>query len=265
MVEPSQRQEAPGAFGPGESSGYRESMKPNQKPVDACNSLIPGYTGYVPQRFYRIGTTYGDDSMACMTSFHNATQRSRDAQNELRYIAATTPKLPSICSNEDVLQALYDYNYKHHPYVLGTVITKRSLLEPPIPGWTGFVPRARVTELGYGVRYHETTKNCYQDFKNLSDRVCYDPTSNLQRGKMHEVKVSKVPNTYQRFYRPEGMLPKYSGHIPHEHLVIGKTFGNLCRSCSVCTHTEESYGAHLTKKRNATLKLPKHLKCNMKS
>uniref|UniRef100_A0A8C0IK19 Sperm microtubule inner protein 5 n=1 Tax=Chelonoidis abingdonii TaxID=106734 RepID=A0A8C0IK19_CHEAB len=94
---------------------------------------------------------------------------SRDAQNELRYIAASTPKLPSICSNEDVLQALYDYNYKHHPYVLGTVITKRSLLEPPIPGWTGFVPRARVTELGYGVRYHEMTKNCYQDFKTLRD------------------------------------------------------------------------------------------------
>ncbi|XP_065408468.1 sperm-associated microtubule inner protein 5-like [Chrysemys picta bellii] len=163
-------------------------MKPNQKPVEACNRLIPGYTG--------------------------------------------------------------------------TVITKRSLLEPPIPGWTGFVPRARVTELGYGVPYHEMTKNCYQDFKNLRDQVCYDPTSNFQRGKMYE--VSKVPNAYQRFYRPEGMLPKYSGHIPHEHLVIGKTFGNLCRSCSVCTHTEESYGAHLTKKRNAMLKLPKNLKCNMK-
>uniref|UniRef100_A0A8C3H7V0 Sperm-associated microtubule inner protein 5 domain-containing protein n=1 Tax=Chrysemys picta bellii TaxID=8478 RepID=A0A8C3H7V0_CHRPI len=122
-------------------------------------------------RFYRIGTTYGDDSMACMTLFHNATQRSRDAQNGLRYIAATTPKLPSICSNEDVLQALYDYNSKHHPYMLGTVITKRSLLEPPIPGWTGFVPRARVTELGYGVPYHEMTKNCYQDFKNLRDQA----------------------------------------------------------------------------------------------
>uniref|UniRef100_A0A8C3FBB4 Uncharacterized protein n=1 Tax=Chrysemys picta bellii TaxID=8478 RepID=A0A8C3FBB4_CHRPI len=186
-------------------------MKPNQKPVEACNRLIPGYTGYVPQRFYRIGTTYGDDSMACMTLFHNATQRSRDAQNGLRYIAATTPKLPSICSNEDVLQALYDYNSKHHPYMLGTVITKRSLLEPPIPGWTGFVPRARVTELGYGVPYHEMTKNCYQDFKNLRDQVCYDPTS-----KMYE--VSKVPNAYQRFYRPEGMLPKYSGHIPRKNL-----------------------------------------------
>lgn len=61
----------------------------------------------------------------------------------------------------------------------GTVVTKRSLLEPPIPGWTGFVPRARVTELGHGVRYHEMAKHCYQDFKDLIDRVHYDPASNL--------------------------------------------------------------------------------------
>ncbi|XP_074855780.1 sperm-associated microtubule inner protein 5 [Carettochelys insculpta] len=244
--------------------GTERAMQSNQKLVDMGNPLIPGYTGYIPQRFYRIGTTYGDDSKACMTSFHSASQRNRDKLDELRYIAANTPKLPFICSNEDVLQALHDYNYKHHPYMLGPVVTKRSLLEPPVPGWTGFVPRARVTELGYGVRYHEMTKNCYQDFKNLINQVHYDVSNNLHKGKMNEVKVSKVSNTCPRFYRPEGMLPKYSGHIPHEHLVIGKTFGNLCRSCSVCTHTEESYGAHLTKKRNAEQKLRKNLKCNMK-
>jgi len=29
--------------------------------------------------------------------------------------------LPPVCCNEDVLQVLYDYNYKHHPNRLGTV------------------------------------------------------------------------------------------------------------------------------------------------
>nr|XP_025039362.1 uncharacterized protein C10orf82 homolog isoform X1 [Pelodiscus sinensis] len=244
---------------------YRESMQPNQNTVDVWNSLIPGYTGYIPQRFYRIGTTYGDDSMACMTSFHSATQRNKETVDELKHIAATTPKLPPICSNEDVLQALYEYNYKHHPHVLGTIETKRHFLEPPIPGWTGFVPRARVTELGYGIRYHEMAKKCFQDFKNIVNKVHCDPSNNLHKGKKDEVKVSKGPSIDRRFYRPEGMLPKYSGHIPHERLVIGKTFGNLCRSCSVCSHMEESYGVYLTKKHNAALKLQKNLKCNVRS
>lgn len=56
-----------------------------------------------------------------MTSMYNAVQRNNDMKDELRYIAATTPRLPPICCNEDVLQALYEYNYKHHPYMLGTV------------------------------------------------------------------------------------------------------------------------------------------------
>lgn len=62
----------------------------------------------------------------------------------------------------------------------GPVETKRSLLEPPIPGWGGFVPRSRVTEFGHGVRYHVMAENCYRDFKNLGrgkeDPAGKDPT-----------------------------------------------------------------------------------------
>uniref|UniRef100_A0A8C4JVA9 Chromosome 10 open reading frame 82 n=1 Tax=Dromaius novaehollandiae TaxID=8790 RepID=A0A8C4JVA9_DRONO len=163
--------------------------------------------GHVPLKFCSIGTSYGGDSVVYMTLFCNATQRRKDAKNELRCIAATTPQLPPICCNEDVLQVLYDYNYKHHPNRLGTVINERSLLDPPIPGWTGFVPRAKVTELGHGVRYHVMAKNCFQNFKSLIDRVPYDPSI-----------VGEVPHAYQRFYRPEGMMPKYTGHIPRKCL-----------------------------------------------
>ncbi|XP_062436368.1 sperm-associated microtubule inner protein 5 [Rhea pennata] len=190
-----------------------------------------------------------------MTLFCNTTQRRKDAKNELRRIAATTPQLPPICRNEDVLQVLYNYNYKHHPNRLGSVIIERSLLDPPIPGWTGFVPRAKVTELGHGVRYRVMAKNCFQDFKNLVDRIPYNSSISVHRGETHEmIEVRKIPHAYQRFYRPEGMMPKYTGHIPHKHLIAGKTFGNLCRSSSVCTHTEDSYGAYLTKKQNALVK-----------
>lgn len=59
----------------------------------------------------------------------------------------------------------------------GPVETKRSLLEPPIPGWTGFVPRSKVTEHGHGVRYHVMAENCYQDFKDTLDRLRHDQAS----------------------------------------------------------------------------------------
>ncbi|XP_025906482.1 uncharacterized protein C10orf82 homolog [Nothoprocta perdicaria] len=226
-----------------------------RKNFDARNLPIPGYTGHIPLKFCSIGTSYGGDAVVYVTLFRNATQRHREARNELRRRAATTPQLPPICCNEDVLQVLYDYNYKHHPNRLGTVITERNLLDPPLPGWTGFVPRARVTELGHGVRYRVMAKNCFQDFKNLINQVPYDSPISAQRGETHDIEARKVPHAYQRFYRPEGMMPKYTGHIPHKHLIAGKTFGNLCRSSSVCSHTEDSYGAYLTKKRRALLKL----------
>ncbi|XP_054839497.1 uncharacterized protein C10orf82 homolog [Eublepharis macularius] len=223
-------------------------MKAFRHQVDDFHPLIPGYTGYIPLRFYRIGTSFGNDSVWCVNAFRHTIGRKNNQQDELRTIAATAPQLPPICSNEEIIGVLDDYNYKHHPYVLGPVKTKRSLLEPPIPGWTGFVPRSKVTEFGHGVRYHVMTENCYQDFKDMLDRVHPDPASKESKGEPHVSKIYRDSHRYQRCYRPEGMMPKYTGHIPHERSGIGKTFGSVCRSCSACSHDDKSYGAYLTKK-----------------
>jgi len=39
------------------------------------------------------------------------------------------------------------------------VETRRQQTEAPIPGYRGYIPRVRTTELGLGTRYHEMTKN----------------------------------------------------------------------------------------------------------
>ncbi|XP_060097532.1 sperm-associated microtubule inner protein 5 [Heteronotia binoei] len=226
-------------------------MKTSWHQVDESHPLIPGYTGYIPLKFYRIGTSFGNDSVSCVNAFRDMTEKKNDQKDELRTIAATTPQLPPICSNEEIIGVLDDYNYKLHPYVLGPVETKRHLLEPPIPGWTGFVPRSKVTEFGHGVRYHVMAENCYQDFKDMLDRVHAGPASKESKGESHVSKICRHSPQYQRCYRPEGMLPKYTGHIPHERSGIGKTFGNVCRSCSVCSHGDKSYGAYLAKKHKA--------------
>ncbi|KAJ6669040.1 hypothetical protein lerEdw1_007849 [Lerista edwardsae] len=220
-----------------------------RRQVDDGHPLIPGYTGYIPLRFYRIGTSFGSDSVHCVNEFREAIDRKSQQMCELRHAAATAPPLPPICSNEEMIDILDDYNYKRHPYVLGPVETRRALLEPPIPGWTGFVPRSRVTEFGHGARYHVMAENCYQDFKKLLERGGQDPSIMDTKGVLQAKTTFSRPQ--QRFYRPEGMMPKYTGHIPHERSGIGRTFGNISRSCSVCNHKDENYGAYLTKKRKA--------------
>lgn len=48
---------------------------------------------------------------------------------------------------------------------------KKPLQEPPIPGWAGYLPRARVTELGCATRYTVMARNCYRDFLDLVEQA----------------------------------------------------------------------------------------------
>ncbi|KAF7253247.1 hypothetical protein EYD10_01232 [Varanus komodoensis] len=261
-------------------------MKAFRRQVDECHPLIPGYTGYIPFRFYRIGSSFGNDSVWCVNAFRDATQRKTDQANELRCLAATAPQLPPLCSNEDIINVLDDYNYKRHPNVLGPVETRRGLLEPPMPGWTGFVPRSKVTEHGHGVRYHVMAENCYKDFKDCLDRVSHEHPAKepvyvsikIFEGIIDDGK-SQTLNTVCFIFFFEGMCmypnPKNYAHtrdstdlkgcclsilviyhqkclcLADERSGIGKTFGNVCRSCSVCNHPDVNYGAYLAKKRKA--------------
>lgn len=48
---------------------------------------------------------------------------------------------------------------------------KKPLQEPPIPGWAGYLPRARVTELGCATRYTVMARNCYRDFLDILEQA----------------------------------------------------------------------------------------------
>ena len=51
----------------------------------------------------------------------------------------------------------------------GILDSKRGPVEPPIPGYQGYVPRIRTTEAGLGARYHNMTKNGLEMFKAEND------------------------------------------------------------------------------------------------
>ncbi|KAB0405748.1 hypothetical protein E2I00_001589 [Balaenoptera physalus] len=122
---------------------------------------------------------------------HTAVERPA---GEITPLSGHCPELKPVCSEETVLRTLYQYYQQYRPLSLGTgsqkpaplhpgpkrrapqeawhlfteckYITKR-LQEPPIPGWAGYLPRARVTELGCATRYTVMARNCYRDFLDI--------------------------------------------------------------------------------------------------
>ncbi|XP_033037482.1 uncharacterized protein C10orf82 homolog isoform X3 [Trachypithecus francoisi] len=148
--------------------------------------ITPGYSGFVPFLSCE-GTSREDDMNHCVKTFQEKTQRYKDQLREFCCTVATAPKLKPVNSEEMVLRALHQYNQQHHPLLLGSSdsatsasqvagtteckYVKKPLQEPPIPGWAGYLPRARVTEFGCGTRYTVMAKNCYKDFLDITERA----------------------------------------------------------------------------------------------
>uniref|UniRef100_A0A8D2ARG2 Sperm microtubule inner protein 5 n=2 Tax=Sciurus vulgaris TaxID=55149 RepID=A0A8D2ARG2_SCIVU len=132
--------------------------------------VTPGYSGFVP--YLSCQGTSGEDHMdRCLENFQEKRQQYIDRQEELHRLVATAPKLKPVCSEDHVLRALHEYSRKYHPMSLECKNVKKPLHEPPIPGWAGYLPRAKVTELGCATRYTVMARNCYQDFLDIVERA----------------------------------------------------------------------------------------------
>ncbi|XP_003755396.1 uncharacterized protein C10orf82 homolog [Sarcophilus harrisii] len=163
-----------------ESSENIENLEPS--PVFMRNlPITPGYGGYVPVRLTRMGVSFNRDTSYCVKTFRNTTQRYKNQLDALRYHAATADQLKEICPKEPLLRMIHDYYARHHPTCIEADHEKKPLHEPPIPGWAGHLPRARVTELGCAVRYHVMAKQCYEDFLNMRETCKRGPFKRYQR------------------------------------------------------------------------------------
>uniref|UniRef100_A0A8C7AA81 Sperm microtubule inner protein 5 n=2 Tax=Neovison vison TaxID=452646 RepID=A0A8C7AA81_NEOVI len=132
--------------------------------------ITPGYSGFVPYLSCQQATS--KDSMAhCLKIFQEITQRYKNQMEEFRCSVATARRLKPVCSEETVLRALHQYYQQYHPLSLECKNIKKPLYEPPIPGWAGYLPRARVTELGCATRYTVMARNCYRDFLGIMEQA----------------------------------------------------------------------------------------------
>lgn len=52
---------------------------------------------------------------------------------------------------------------------------RRTFTEPPIPGYKGYIPRIRPTDLNLGLRYHEAAKKGLNRFATESTTLTTNP------------------------------------------------------------------------------------------
>ncbi|XP_077635669.1 sperm-associated microtubule inner protein 5 [Crocuta crocuta] len=169
--------------------------------------VTPGYSGFVPYLSCH-GSTGKDDMSQCLRTFQEITQRYKNQLEEFRCSVATARKLKPICSEETVLRALHQYCRQYHPLTLECKHIKKPLQEPPIPGWAGYLPRARVTELGCATRYTVMARNCYRDFLDIREqarRAHLKPYEEIYGVGSTQPSSAPSPKVLQH----EGLLPKY--------------------------------------------------------
>ncbi|XP_004681041.1 PREDICTED: uncharacterized protein C10orf82 homolog [Condylura cristata] len=169
--------------------------------------ITPGYSGFIPYLSCH-GITDENDMSQCLRVFQENTQRYKDQQEEFCCAVATAPILKPMCSEEAVLRTLHQYYRQYHPLSLESKHIKRPLQEPPIPGWSGYLPRARVTELGCATRYTVMARNCYEDFLRLMEKAKRAPLK-LYEG-LYAVRTPQPPPAPSpNVSRCEGPPPKY--------------------------------------------------------
>ncbi|XP_039727037.1 sperm-associated microtubule inner protein 5 isoform X2 [Pteropus medius] len=169
--------------------------------------ITPGYSGFIPYLSCE-GSSAEDNMSHCVKTFQENTQRYKDQLEEFRCSVAGVQRLKPIRSEEAVLRALHQYQRQYHPLSLECKYIKKPLQEPPIPGWSGYVPRARVTELGCATRYTVMARNCYRDFLNITEqakRARLKPYEEIYGLKSTQPPPAPSPKVLQR----DGLLPKY--------------------------------------------------------
>lgn len=226
-------------------------------------NMVPGYTGYIPRRPFKFGNTYKEDCDVCIDQ-HITNYKYHDAKyNDLQKQVSGYPRLRAISYDPDVRDKLNMYR-DTHPQREILLENRRPLTEPPMPGYRGYIPRIKTTEQGLGCRYNQTTKKglemFVQETANHARVAGAEIPQALKSVPMEKLGIPKPPSTapavsadfgssgYRRLYLQDGMIPKYTGYIPHKRYVFGNTYGDTTRQLSVCAHPNENYGMFIRSK-----------------
>lgn len=213
-------------------------------------NMVPGYTGYIPRIPFKFGDTYKEDCDYCIDEYLTFRKGYDHKQADLWQQINNHPRLTAISYDPEVKEKLNMYR-DTHPTRSILVEDKRALTEPPIPGYRGYIPRIKATEMGLGCRYNQTTKKGLELFVQETAANAARSTGKLPQSLStvsHQTLKSAPPSFNRRLYVNDGMIPKYTGYVPHRRFVFGNTYGDTTRSLTVCGHPSPSYGEFLRSK-----------------
>ncbi|BFZ05840.1 hypothetical protein BsWGS_08879 [Bradybaena similaris] len=211
--------------------------------------MVPGYTGYVPRLLFKYGETYRHGCDHSIDEFITNRESYATRQEELMRHTLANPKLTAISYDPDVRDQLNRYR-DTHPSTATLLTDKKPLREPPIPGYQGYVPRVNTTGIGLGKRYHCSTDSGLNLFAREQQR--HRLISN--GSSLKPITLGNTPVDFTtcntrpgldfstRIYARNGMIPKYTGYIPHRRFVFGHTYGDETRGLEVCAHDAPNFG-----------------------
>lgn len=203
-------------------------------------SMISGYTGYIPSRKFQFSNNYRVECDSCIGDFVTSRNEKFMKNNDIMNHVMNAPKLARITSDIDLKREVDNFKDRNAKYnVLKN--DKRETTEPPIPGYTGFIPRIGPTELGLGATYHNTTERGLNDFKRNYLKEKFGSASVAE---FTDSTTASVNNS-KRIYVPPGLVPKYTGYVHGKKFQFGHTYGNTTRELPVCNHKSASFGQYM--------------------
>ncbi|XP_002739701.1 ciliary microtubule inner protein 2B-like [Saccoglossus kowalevskii] len=223
-------------------------------------SMVPGYTGYIPRMPFKFGGTYKEDCDVCIDDFLTNTKKHGTNVHELKQTVNGYPNLNAVTKDDDrVIKRLNDFRDRN-PTAPILLESRKTPTEAPMPGYRGFIPRKGVTELGLGGRYHTVCKDSLEVFDHETQRHMAKIGKPVipPRNEAEAVGVTGVELPRQhpdansrRLYKQNGMVPKYTGYLPQMRYRFGNTYGDTSRSLPVCYHSRPTFGEYIRTQRSA--------------
>ncbi|KAK3591457.1 hypothetical protein CHS0354_033458 [Potamilus streckersoni] len=198
-------------------------------------NMIPGYTGFIPKSQNYFGNRYVINCKHSISDFEMDNYRQKEKLEELQITDALqsgkpvnksrVPNLPPIRSH--YLTPLQAITAEAKPYMSPSFVksaespfymSNNNPMKKFMSGYTGFVPRAR-QRLGMG--YPIITHKALNEFTDDTGRLM-----EILRKPIQIHRDDAVPKDSKLIYPVDiGLVPHYTGHIPHQKFRYGETFG----------------------------------------
>ncbi|XP_062984450.1 ciliary microtubule inner protein 2B [Elgaria multicarinata webbii] len=219
-----------------ESPEQEEGAPQGEKAPLLGHSRIPGYTGFIPRAQNHFAKTYTEICKEARSEF--ARQLARGAARRQAWQVAggepprdtkPVPKLftanykaPLLAVSKAAAPYVSRCAFKPHgsPYSLESSSPQKSF----IPGFTGFVPRARYL---IGASYPVTTHRALVEFDRMLRRQARGPLGSDAEAQEEGDALPPLAKTYPT---DMGLLPHYKGYVPGYKFQFGHTYGHLTRN-----------------------------------